>query len=168
MFCLLIASLYNLDLDKTLKSISEFEPLEHRMEYVGEYEGIKFYNDSIATIPEATINAINALKDVDTLIFGGMDRNIEYSEFIKFLNNSNINHFICNPTTGYKIAESLDQSKVVKAETLEEAVKFAFMLTEKGKICLLSPAASSYEFFKNFEEKGSKYKELIRTHKTQD
>ena len=168
MFVLLVASLFNLDIDKALNTISNFKGLEHRMEYVGEFGDIKFYNDSIATIPEATINAVNALKDVDTLIFGGMDRNIEYGEFIKFLNSSSINHFICNPTTGYKIAESLDQSKVIKAETLEEAVNYAFDVTEKGKICLLSPAASSYEYFKNFEEKGSKFKELVSNHFTQE
>ncbi len=168
MFCLLISSLYNLDLNKTLKSISEYIPLEHRMEYVGEFNSIKFYNDSIATIPEATMNAIVALKDVDTLIFGGMDRHIEYGEFIKFLNSSNIGHFICNPTTGYTIAESLDSNKVIKAETLEDAVKYAFEVTKKGKICLLSPAASSYEYFKNFEEKGRKFKELVSNYKTQE
>ena len=168
MFVLLVASLFNLDIEKALSTISNFKGLEHRMEFVGEFGDIKFYNDSIATIPEATINAVNALKDVDTLIFGGMDRNIEYGEFIKFLNSSSINHFICNPTTGYKIAESLDQSKVIKAETLEEAVNYAFDVTEKGKICLLSPAASSYEYFKNFEEKGSKFKELVSNHFTQE
>ena len=168
LFVLLVAHLYHLDLNKTLDSISKFEGLEHRMEYVGNYFGIDFYNDTIATIPEATISACVALKRVDTLIFGGMDRNIKYDEFIKYLNSSNINHFIVNPTTGYKIAESLDQSKVYKADTLEESVKIAFDVTSKGSICLLSPAASSYEYFKNFEEKGNKFKELVRNYKTQE
>ena len=69
------------------------------------------------------------------------------------------------PTTGYKIAELLDKSKIHKAETLEEAVELAFELTDKGKACVLSPAASSYEFFKNFEEKGDKFKELVLDYK---
>ena len=162
MFVLTVASLYNLDLNKTLDSIKNFKPLEHRLEYVGKYKDIEFYNDTIATIPEATINGCIALKNVDTLIFGGMDRHIDYNEFIDYLNSSNISNFICMPTTGYKIAEYLDQDKVKKAETLEEAVDLAFKLTEKNKICLLSPAASSYEYFKNYEEKGNRFKELVR------
>ena len=162
MIVLLVASLYNLDLKKTLKTIKEFKPLEHRMEYVGKYKGIEFYNDSIATIPEATINACKTITNVDTLIFGGLDRNIDYSKMIDYLNNSKIGHFICMPTTGYKMAEFLDSKRVIKVQTLEEAVSIAFKVTKKNKICLLSPAAASYEFFKNFEEKGKRYKELVR------
>jgi UDP-N-acetylmuramoylalanine--D-glutamate ligase len=135
------------------------------MEYVGKYDGINFYNDVIATIPEATINACKTLKEVDTLIFGGMDRNIDYQKLVQFLNGSSIGNFICMPTTGYKLAPLLDQNRVRKAETLEEAVDIAFQVTKKNHICLLSPAAASYEYFKNFEEKGKKYKELIRNRK---
>ena len=162
MFALLVASIYNLDLNKALESIKNFQPLEHRMEYVGKYKDINFYNDVIATIPEATISACRTLKDVNTLIFGGMDRHIDYTELVDFLNTSEIQNFICMPTTGHKLASKLDKSRVILVDTLEEAVKKAFEVTKKDSICLLSPAASSYEYFKNFEEKGKKYKELIR------
>ena len=162
MFALLVASIYQLDMEKALETIKEFKPLEHRMEYVGKYKDIIFYNDSIATVPEATINACKTLKDVDTLIFGGMDRNIDYQGLINYLNSSNINNFICMPTTGHKIAEFLDKNRVILVNTLEEAVKKAFEVTKKDGICLLSPAAASYEYFKNFEEKGNKFKELVR------
>lgn len=162
MFVLLVSKLYNLDFKLAFESIKKFEPLEHRMELVGTYNDITFYNDSIATIPEATINAIITLKNVDTLIFGGMDRKIDYSKLIEYLNNSKVKHFICMPTTGYEIAKYLDQNKVYKIETLKEAVELSFELTSKNSICLLSPAAPSYEQFKNFEEKGLKYKEYIK------
>ena len=162
MFTLLVASLYKLDLEKTLDTISEFKGLEHRMEYVGKYKDINFYNDVIATIPEATINACKALNNVDTLIFGGMDRGINYDNFVEYLKDSNIKNFICMPKTGYMIGKLLDKDKVHKAKTLEEAVDLAFKLTKKEGICLLSPAAASYEYFKNFEEKGNRFKELIR------
>ena len=165
MFALLVSNIYNLDLDKTLETIKNFKPLEHRMEYVGKYNDIDFYNDVIATIPEATINACKTLNNVNTLIFGGMDRNIDYNDFIKYLNESNIEHFICMPTTGHKLSKSLDENRVIIVDTLEEAVDKAFEVTKKDTICLLSPAASSYEYFKNFEEKGTKYKELIKEHK---
>lgn len=164
MFALLVANIYNLDLDKTLESIKNFEPLEHRMEYVGKYKDIIFYNDSIATIPEATINACKTLKDVNTLIFGGMDRKIDYNGLIDYLNNSNIEHLICMPTTGHNLAKYLNKDKVIIVDTLEEAVNKAYEVTKKNSICLLSPAASSYEYFKNFEEKGRKYKDYIRNH----
>ena len=162
MFALLTASIYNLDMDKALESIKKFTPLEHRIEYVGKYKGIHFYDDAIATIPEATIGSCRALKNVNTLIFGGMDRHIEYGGLVDFLNNSDIEHFICMPTTGHMLLPLLDERRVIKVDSLEEAVKAAFEVTKENSICLLSPAASSYEYFKNFEEKGNRYKELVR------
>ena len=165
MFTLLVAKIYNLDIKKALDSIKNFKPLEHRMELVGTYNGITFYDDAIATIPEATINACKSLKDVNTLIFGGMDRGINYTKLIEYLKTCNIEHFICMPTTGYTLSEHLPSDKVFKVETLDEAVELAFDLTKPSTICLLSPAASSYEQFKNFEEKGNYYKELVRNKK---
>ena len=164
LFVLLISMLYKLDLNKVLESIKNFKPLEHRLEYVGRYSDIEFYNDSIATIPDAAINAIKALKNVDTLIFGGMDRHIDYSEFIDYLNTGVVRNLICMPTTGYIIADKLTNNNIniYKIESLEDAVKLAKEITEKNKICLLSPAAASYEYYKNFEEKGNAYKDFVR------
>lgn len=165
MFCLVVSKLLELDMEKVKRSIKEFAPLEHRTELVGTFNGITYYDDAIATIPVATINAIESLKDVDTLIFGGMDRGIDYSELITYLNNSNVTNLICMPTTGYNIGRELEKlntnKKLYYIELLEDAVKKAKEVTEKGKICLMSPAASSYEYFKNFEEKGNKFKELV-------
>ena len=165
MFALLVAKIYKLDLNLALESIKKFKPLEHRMELVGTYNNITFYDDAIATIPEATINACKSLKMVNTLIFGGMDRGIDYTKLIDYLKNSDIEHFICMPTTGYQLSEHLPSEKVYKVETLDEAVELSFNITKKNTICLLSPAASSYEQFKNFEEKGNYYKELIKNYK---
>lgn len=164
MFSLVVSKLLDLDMNKVRMSIKNFTPLEHRMELVGTYNGITFYNDSIATIPMATINAIESLKNVDTLIFGGMDRGIDYNPLVEYLRNSSVTNLICMPTTGYKIGECLkDTNKnIYNIELLDDAVKVAKEVTAKGKICLMSPAASSYEYFKNFEEKGNKFKELVR------
>lgn len=164
MFILGVSEILNLDLAKTIESIKNVEPLEHRMEYVGKFQGIDFYNDAIATIPEATINCINTLEEVDTLICGGMDRGIEYSNFIEFLKTSKINNIICMPETGRKIYEGLKEFKrTYQVETIEEAVKISKEVTKKGKICLLSPAASSYNYFKNFEEKGKLFKKCVES-----
>lgn len=166
MFCLLISQLLNLDIEKVNKSIENFNPLCHRLELVGTYNGITYYNDAIATIPVATINAIETLKNVDTLIFGGMDRGIDYQDLIDYLKKCNVRNLICMPTTGYNIGKILEKDKINKniyyIEMLDDAVSLAKKITEKGKICLMSPAASSYEYFKNFEEKGNKFKELVK------
>ncbi|MBQ3593550.1 MAG: UDP-N-acetylmuramoyl-L-alanine--D-glutamate ligase, partial [Clostridia bacterium] len=140
-----------------------FEPLPHRMEYVGEYGGVKYYNDSIATIPEACMNAVRSIPAVDTLILGGMDRGIDYTELCKFLNKSQISNVIIMPDTDKVIAPMLTKVKNVHTvSSLEEAVEIAKKVTPMGKTCLLSPAASSYNMFKNFAERGNKFKELVK------
>ena len=160
LFVLRVALLLDLDMDKVRNTIKEFKPLEHRMEYFGTYNGVKYYDDAIATIPEATINCVNALREVDTIIFGGQDRGINYDLLIEFFNNSDIKYFIGMPDTGYKIIDKLIDKNTYKVETLEEAVKIAKEVSKK--ICLLSPAAPSYNAFKNFEEKGNIFKELVK------
>ena len=165
MFAITVVKIMNLDLEKAQKDIYEFEPLPHRMEFVGEIDGIKYYNDSIATIPASTINGIETLKNVNTLIIGGKDRGIDYTEFAEFLGTTNIEHLICLPDTGWKIADMLVNENMEKyiVKNMQEAVKFAKEVTRKGSICLLSPAASSYGFFKNFQERGNLFKELVRS-----
>ena len=160
LYVLRVCILLDLDLDKARDSIKEFKPLKHRMEYFGTYNGVKYYDDTIATIPEATINCIEALKDVDTLIFGGLDRGINYSSLIDYLNKSNVKNIIAMPDTGYKLADKIKNKNVIKVEKLEDAVKIAKEVTKK--ICLLSPAAPSYNAFKNFEEKGDLFKDLVK------
>ena len=164
MFCLAVAEVYYLPLDKVIDTINNFKPLAHRLELVGEYNGITYYDDAIATIPEACINAIKSLIKVDTLILGGMDRGINYDKFIEYLKTNSITNLICMPETGYKIADSLMTSnkRIYKCETLEDAVSTAKKVTKKGYICLLSPAAASYNKYKNFIEKGNKFQELVK------
>lgn len=162
MFVLGVSEILKLDLKKTIESIREFKTLEHRLELVGKYDNVFYYDNSIGTIPMATIEAVEALKTVDTLIIGGMDRGLDYTDFIQYLNDSTIRNIICMPKTGHDIAKKLKEEKRYVVETLEEAVAVAKKVTEKGKICLLSPAAASYGYFKNFEEKGNLFKKLVQ------
>ena len=164
MFSLAVAEVYYLPLDKVIDTINNFKPLAHRLELVGEFNGITYYDDAIATIPEACINAIKSLVRVDTLILGGMDRKINYDKLIEFLRSNSITNLICMPETGYKIADSLMTSnkRIYKCESLEDAVSTAKKVTKKGYICLLSPAAASYNKYKNFIEKGNKFQELVK------
>ena len=99
MFALGVSEILELDAKKTAKTISQFDPLRHRLQLVGNYNGVSYYDNSIATIPKATIEAVKALQNVDTLIIGGMDRGIDYTELIEFINQSKMNHIICMPKT---------------------------------------------------------------------
>lgn len=148
------------------KGISSFEPIAHRMEKVGTWKDITFYNDSIATIPYAVMCAVNALEKVDTLVFGGLDRGIDYTTFITDLNECKVNNLIGLPETGEKIINELKKinckKNLIIVDTMDEAVENAYKYTEKGKICLFSPAASSYNRYRNFEEKGNHYKTLAK------
>ena len=153
-----------------LKGVSTFKGLPHRLEFVGQFNDIYYYNDSIATIPEATISAIESIENVDTLIAGGFDRGINYEELGNYLINSEVRNIIFLPSTGeviYGIMKKCDQDKLENhkiyfAKKLNDAIKIAKDVTEKGKVCLFSPAAASYGFFKNFEQRGDIFKELVR------
>ena len=143
------------------------KPLSHRLEYVGKFNGIHFYNDSISTIPEATIAAVKSVKNVDCIILGGFDRGIDYKVLAKFLYLSEINILIFIDAAGKRIMDELDKinknknKKIYYVDKFEDAVSIAKKETTAGKTCLLSPAAASYGMFKNFEERGEKFKYLI-------
>ena len=161
MVCFVIGKLFNINDSDILKSISNLKPLQYRMENLGEFEGVYYYVDTLATIPEATLATISAIDNIDTLIFGGLDRGISYEGFADKLKLTGINNFICMPKTGYDIGKELPDDKTYYAEDLKTAVEIAKKVTAKGKVCILSPAAASYEYFKNYAEKGDKYKEYI-------
>ena len=164
MFILAVSNILKLDLNKTVKTINNFKPLEHRLEYVGKFKDINYYNDSIATIPEATMESIKALENVNTLIVGGNDRGVNQNNLINFLKISDVKNIICLPKTGEYIYEGLNKTnkKVVKVKDLKKAVDLAKILTDKNSICLLSPAASSYGYFKNFKARGNMFKEYVK------
>lgn len=143
------------------KSLETFIPLPHRLEFVGQYHGIKFYNDSLATIPEATIHALEALKNVDTLITGGHDRGLSYKKLSEYIHSHPIKTLILFPDTGEKIGRDV-VSKKYYVRTMEEAVRLAYKHTRKGKICLLSPASASFNLFKNYEDRGNQFKEWVK------
>lgn len=161
-----VAKCLNIDKEAVEEGIKAFLPIAHRMEKIGTWKDITFYDDCIATIPHAVMCAVDALKNVDTLIFGGLDRGIDYSQFVSDLNKCNVNNLIGLPETGEMIIKELQKIGCMKnmiiVDTMDEAIEAAYKYTSKGKSCLLSPAASSYNRYKNFEEKGNHYKQLAR------
>lgn len=163
-----VTDIYGLTVDKFYEAVKTFKPLPHRMEYVAEIEGVKYYNDSISTICETTIQAANSIKNIDTLILGGMDRGIDYEPLADYLITSEIRNFILMPDTGKRINNLLVEKDIQStskniflASDVREAVNIAKKETRKGMTCLFSPAAASYGFFKNFEERGEVFKSLI-------
>ncbi|MBK6346429.1 MAG: UDP-N-acetylmuramoyl-L-alanine--D-glutamate ligase [Bacteroidales bacterium] len=159
------AALMSIPAPAIQSGIRTFLPLEHRIEYVGNFGGKNFYNDSISTIPEATIAAVKTLKQVDTLILGGFDRGIDYNILTGFLNQFTGIRAVFTGPAGKRMMEELNPSGNKNAQVFisdfREAVAKAIDITPIGGTCLLSPAASSYDCFKNFEERGRCFKELV-------
>jgi UDP-N-acetylmuramoylalanine--D-glutamate ligase len=151
-------------------AIRTFEALPHRLERVGTYNGITFYDDSIATIPESTLAALEALgPNVQTLLLGGHERNLEFAELGKQL-PPNIATVILFPPTGIRIWRAIEahsqNQKLPDAffvRDMEQAVRIAYEHTAPGKICLLSPASPSFGTFKDYKERGNLFKTFVRT-----
>jgi len=147
------------------EAVKNFKGIEHRMEPVGTFKGISFYDDAIATVPKAVMAAVEALENVQTLIIGGKDRGLDYSEFVEDLAKSEIRNLICLPETGHAIGEAVEAGenniKVFIAQDMEAAVRAAYRMTRPGFACLLSPAAASYNYYKDFAHKGDHYKSLV-------
>jgi len=150
-----------------LKTVNEFKTLAHRLEYVDTVDGVSFINDSISTIPEASIEAIKILKNVETLILGGFDRGIEYKYLVEFLLETDIRNIVLFSETGKIIYDKLRQKSntlnLYYMNSLSESVAKVFEVTKiQGSVVLFSPAASSFDMYKNFIERGDEFKKLVR------
>ena len=142
------------------KAIETFEPLEYRLERVGEHKGIIFFDDSLATIPEATLFALSALPDVDTLILGGQDRGISLAGFSEALAKSQVQTFITLPENGPRMVVGIMGKKIFDVNSMEEAVKTAY--EHATKAVLLSNASPSYNMFKDYKDKSAQYRKWIK------
>lgn len=177
----IVGKIFNISEDQIKQALSDFKTLPHRLEFVGEFNpstgsgrGIRFYNDSLSTIPQATIRALKILEeDVQTLIVGGFDRGIDYSILGPAIVESAVKNLILFPTTGEKIWQSIvshtpsGKAKIQKfhVNNMEEAVKIAYQQTEPGKIVLLSPASTSFNMFKDYADRGDQFKKYISKRK---
>ncbi len=140
----------------------KFHGLPHRMEHIGKVDGVDYYDDSISTIPEAAIQAVESIPDVRTVIIGGMDRNIDYSILEQYIRDHQDLLYIFAYSSGERIYQSVkDLPCCVLTEDLSSAVQEARKRTPAGYACVLSPAAASYGYFRNFEERGDRFRELV-------
>ena len=157
-------SAFGFDEQELIPYLYTFKPLEHRLEPVGTFDGVTFYNDSISTIPQAAVAACETLKKVDFLLLGGFDRDIDYTPLIDFLLQGIVPHLLFTGHAGERMMEALKGREVattlVSYSSMEEAFAYLADHAKRGDVCLLSPAASSYDQYKNFEERGRKFKGL--------
>lgn len=160
--CKIAVSLFNCDENKVHDSIKTFEALPHRLERFYSKGSVSFFDDSISTIPEATVNAIESVRDAKTVIVGGMDRGIDYTYLIDAIPKYNNVNFILCYESGKRIYDEVNKySNVYFADDLNLATNLAIKITDNGSV-ILSPAAASYGYFKNFEERGEYFKELVK------
>ena len=135
------------------------------MERVGEYRGITWYDDSISTIPAAAIAAVKALGRVDTLILGGFDRGIDYTPLVDFLKDAPLRNVVFVGKAGKRIYNQLStfnfQFSTLIEDDYTKIVPWCAEHTPQGGVVLLSPAAASYDAFRNFEHRGDFYREQI-------
>ena len=152
------------DPEKLVPFLYTFKPLEHRLEPVGTFGGVTFVNDSISTIPQAAVSACQALGRVDFLLLGGFDRGIDYQPLAEYLKMHPVPHLLFTGKAGERMKVLLDGASTGSATftyaNMEEAFAYLSEHAKAGDVCLLSPAASSYDQYKNFEERGAKFKRL--------
>lgn len=153
------------DIDTAVETIKNFKGVEHRLEFVRELNNVKWYNDSIGTSPASTIAGLNAFNEDIILLAGGSDKGLDYKEVGEAIAKK-VRTLILTGPTATKIEEATrnavngDKVEICFVENLEEAVKLANKKAKKGDIVLLSPASASFDAFKNFEDRGNKFKEF--------
>lgn len=164
------ARLSGVQLSNIISVLEGFKGLPHRLEFVGEHHGIRFFNDSLATIPAAAIEGIEALgDDVETIIAGGHDRGSDYTELGSFISSSKIKTLILFPSTGERIWNAVCEAvpneslrpKKYDANSMKEAVIAAYENTDSGKICLMSPGSASFGMFENYKDRGDQFKKEV-------
>ena len=158
--------------DAIKRVATTFKGVEHRNEPVRAVGGVRFYNDSIASSPTRTIAGLNSFKQRVILIAGGYDKKISYDILGKTLLQK-VKCLILMGCTGPKIEKALkDEVKkskgeinipVYKCDSIEDAVQRAYKVAKKGDIVVLSPASASFDMFKNFEERGKRFKEIVNS-----
>ena len=159
-----MAAAYGVPFETIRKTIKEFAGVAHRIEFVCEKNGVAYYNDSKGTNPDAAIKGIQAMNRKTLLIGGGYDKDSEYEEWIEAFDGK-VKKLVLLGQTREKIAEAARRvgfEDIILVDTLEEAVKVCAENANEGEAVLLSPACASWGMFKNYEERGDKFKEYVK------
>lgn len=146
--------------------VTMFTGLEHRLELVRELDGVKYYDDSFGTTPETAIVAIQAFEQPSIIILGGSDKGANYQELAKTIAKSNVNAVILIGKEASKIKTALEaesyKNTISGGETMAEIIKTAKNKALPGDIVLLSPACASFDMFKNYQDRGDQFKQIVK------
>ncbi len=170
---IIIGDIFNISRDNLINAVKSFKGLPYRLEFVGKYRGIEFYNDSLATVPEASASSIEAFGDrVKTLIAGGFDSGLHYEALAKKISKNSIENLILFPPIGKNIASLVKKYSINRkngkkiqyfhVDNMKEAILLSFKHTSKEGICLLSPGAPSFGVFRDYKERGDLFKKYVR------
>ena len=164
MAAIAISRAMGVPMETIVKVAKEFKAVEHRIEFVLERSGVKYYNDSKGTNPDAAIQAIRAMPGPTLLIAGGYDKQSTYDEWIEAFDGK-VKYLVLIGQTRDKIKEAAERLGVcpcILCENLEEAVKICAEKANPGDAVLLSPACASWGQFDNYEQRGDMFKEYVR------
>lgn len=160
-----IARCANIPDEISLKVIAEFKGVEHRIEFVRELNGVRYVNDSKGTNPDSTIKAIKATADGIILIAGGYEKNLDFSELIESFDGK-VKKLLLIGAVAQRFADKAIElgfckDDIIFCEDMKECVAVGQKLAKKGDTVLLSPASASWGMYKNFEERGNDFKNLV-------
>jgi len=148
--------------EKIRQAVREFKAVEHRLEYVATIRGVEYYNDSKATNVDATAKALESFPANIHLILGGKDKGSDYT-LLNDLLRQRVKRVYTIGAAAAKIESQIKGVEVVHADTLENALRKANAVAESGDVVLLAPACASFDQFKNYEQRGRVFKEIVRT-----
>ncbi|MDH5542944.1 MAG: UDP-N-acetylmuramoyl-L-alanine--D-glutamate ligase [Nitrospinota bacterium] len=155
-----IAYCAGVDIEAVREALFTFKGLPHRMELVGEYRGVRYINDSKATNVNAALKGVEGMEEGVCVILGGRDKAGDFAPLADLIRKKN-GHVVLIGEAAEKIAKSFgDYKKVVNASSMAEAVKKGAELVGAGSV-LLSPACASFDMFRNFEDRGDKFREAV-------
>ena len=159
----LSAKLMGVSNDVIESAVSTFTGLPHRLEEVRKVNGVLYVNDSKATTPDSVIKALNSFSETIVLIAGGSSKNNDFSEFTRHLNGKVRKLILIGETSADIANAALDEgySDIVFASSLKEAVDIARKVAKSGDVVLLSPGCASFDMFKDFEDRGEKFKQIV-------
>ncbi len=157
-----IAGQFSVPADALRQAVGSFVSLPHRLEFVAEKHGVKYYNDSIATTPESTIVALEAFDCPIILIAGGYDKKLPFAELGKKISGRAKAVILIGATAQKIAAEVCPPAGKYFANTLENAILKAQSLAQKGDVVVMSPACASYDMFENFEHRGAVFREFVK------
>jgi UDP-N-acetylmuramoylalanine--D-glutamate ligase len=157
-----VAELLELPKPVVVSGLKTFRALPHRLQNIGTFKGITFYDDAISTTPESTLAALSTLKNVSTIFLGGEDRGYSFKVLEEKILKSKIRNIVLFPETGKKMFTQKSKLNILRTTQMQDAVRFAYEHAKPESVVLLSCASPSYTLWKNFEEKGDEFQKWVK------